>query len=476
MILFPYQKIGSEWLQTKKFALLADEMGLGKTAQAIIAADNINAERILVICPAVARQNWLLEFKKFSKQLRNWTVLTQSTQSTSSDCVAVSYDLAHLNLKVLKRPWDLVILDEAHYLKNHSAKRTKAILGKEGIAHTAKRVWALTGTPTPNNPSELWPLLYTIGATKLPYDKFVKQYCTYRMASYGLQIYGAKQSAIPNLKRILSPILLRRRKAEVMKDLPSITYQDVVVEAGPVDEEIAFIDYFFPHDRGSELHQKIDNERKLVTDIINTAQQMKDWAGALAAMATSVSTLRRYVGLQKLKPAADMIYEELESGAYEKVVIFAIHQAVIEGMRSKLQKFNPVTLYGKTPEEKRVYNIKKFQETKKCRVFIANIQAAGTAITLTAAHHVVFIEQDWTPGNNAQAAMRVHRIGQKYPVNIRFIALADSLDQKISNILKRKAKDITEIFDDDKELLLPTKNTGATPKESKAIELEDLLS
>jgi SNF2 family DNA or RNA helicase len=128
-------------------------------------------------------------------------------------------------------------------------------------------------------------------------------------------------------------------------------------------------------------------------------------------------------------------------------VIFAIHRDVIENMRVGLRQFGAVCLYGGTDPEKRQKNIDRFQNNPKCRVFIGNIHAAGTAITLTAAHHVTFIEQDWVPGNNAQAVMRCHRIGQENPVSVRFIVLDGTLDAKIGYILKRKTADLTHIFD-----------------------------
>jgi SNF2 family DNA or RNA helicase len=152
-------------------------------------------------------------------------------------------------------------------------------------------------------------------------------------------------------------------------------------------------------------------------------------------------------GIQKYPAVADIIEEELKSNAYEKIVIFAIHQTVIEGMRQRLRKFKPVTLYGLTPVEKRQRNIDKFMKEKSCRVFIGNIQACGTNITLTAAHHVAFVEQSWVPDDNAQAAMRVHRIGQTNPVFVRFFGLANSFDDRLSEILKRKTRDKTKILE-----------------------------
>jgi SNF2 family DNA or RNA helicase len=106
-------------------------------------------------------------------------------------------------------------------------------------------------------------------------------------------------------------------------------------------------------------------------------------------------------------------------------------------------------LFGGTDPERREKNIKKFIHNPLCRVFIGNIRAAGIAITLTAASEVAFVESSWVPADNAQAAMRVHRIGQTRPVRCRFFGLVNSSDEKVQQVLKRKTRDITKLFDED---------------------------
>jgi SWI/SNF-related matrix-associated actin-dependent regulator 1 of chromatin subfamily A len=176
-------------------------------------------------------------------------------------------------------------------------------------------------------------------------------------------------------------------------------------------------------------------------------QNIEDKTAVISGVADSISTLRRYMGLQKVEPIVEMVKAAFKAKAYEKLVIFAIHRDVIENLRVGLRELKPVVLYGGTDPEKRQRNIDRFQNNPACKVFIGNIQAAGTAITLTAAHNVWFVEQDWVPGNNAQAVMRCHRIGQENPVTVRFISLDQSLDHAVMLILKRKVRDLTQIFD-----------------------------
>lgn len=472
--LFPYQELGGFWLSERSHAILGDEMGLGKSAQAIYAVDLLKLKRVIILCPAVARINWIREFQKFSVIPRNFITIESKTipPIQSHQSIICSYDLAHdlneyLNTSsntltisnptpTLKaHPFDALILDEFHYLKSIKTKRTAAVYGKNGLIRKTKRCYALSGTPAPNHPGELWPTLYTFGVTPHSYDAFVERYCSYYYLpkKRAICITGAKNEMLPELSRTINKIMLRRRKDEVMKDLPPIYFSDIVVPPGKVDlhVESSFIQYVYPHDKTKELEAKLEAERKLLSDLVTKTGFTMDGMKTLEAISKSISTLRRYTGLQKVQAVADLVTEELTAKAYEKIVIFAIHRDVIENLRIKLSKFKPVTLYGGTPPQTRQKNIDKFQKTDRCRVFIGNIQAAGTAITLTAAHNILFIEQDWVPGNNAQAAMRCHRIGQTKPVYVRCAGLANSIDEKITQVIRIKARQLLVLFDQNNE-------------------------
>ena len=463
--LFKYQKEGVEWLYGRKTALLADEMGLGKSAQAIVAADKAKCERILVICPAVARTNWLREFQKFSHFPRNFILVSHVGEKINQrDSVIISYDMLNRVPNSVLGVFSLIIIDEVHYAKNTNAKRTRKIFGKEGIIHgqtQPTKIWGLSGTPIPNHAGEIWPLLYTFGATGLSYADFVQRFCVLTKKVFGNKVQstisGTKRSEIPELRRLLAKVMLRRTKEIGM--LPDIFYSDIVVEAGHVDLELdtGFVTYVIQN-RVDELEAKLASEIFQVTDVINTKN-----IRYLEGMAKSVSTLRRYMGIQKVEKVAEMVKQELTAKLYNKVVIFGIHQAVIEGLRVRLKDFNPVTLYGGSKFNTAHSNIDKFQNNPKCQVFIANITAAGIAINLTAAHNVIMCEQEWTPAKNQQAIARCHRTGQTKPVSVRFVGLANSLDEKISKILKKKTEELTMIFD---------KNRSPDTKE----EIDDLLS
>lgn len=433
-------------------------MGLGKSAQTISAAVAIQARSILVISPATLRPNWIREFQKFSNSQISLTAVedgrTKPVNHSEISYWVSSYDLVAKNPESYARPWDLVILDEWHYLKNPETKRTQAILGSGGVVRKAQRTWGLSGTPMPNHPGELWTLLRAFGATKLRYWDFVRNYCDTLDTTYGIQIIGAKKEKIPELRSLLSKIMLRRTKEQVMKDLPPIRFADLVVyppkEGAPIDMlEMAFPRFYMPNNNEDLLFKELAKEEMLLKaymDKLEEAHRATFNQGELQAMAASIASLRRYTGILKVPAIVDIVSEELTYNAYSKIVIFAIHSVVIDTLRERLHDFGAVTLYGKTPMEKRQKHVDKFQTNPACRVFIGQIQAAGTGITLTAANQVLFAEQSYVPGENAQAAMRCHRIGQKNPVLVRTVGLYDSLDERISQILKQKMRDITLLF------------------------------
>ena len=446
--LYPYQEDGSSFLASKKHALLADEMGLGKSCQAISACDQINAKRVLVLCPAVARLNWDREFTRFSQIERESHVVMNSKGSIIGDLVICSYDLASRKPildQLTREEIDVLILDESHFLKNRQAKRTKIVYSK--LLPLAKRVFCLSGTPAPNDPSELWTMLNAFGVYRKRYWDFVREYCTGFQDNFGFKITGGKN--IPHLKQAIQPIMLRRKKEEVLKDLPPIRYSEIVVEKSEVDEEIYFPETLAPN-HVLDFKPMLDAV-KLILDQTQGEQTLQALhaIGGNKYNSGGVAKLRRFLGVSKAPGIAELIANDLQNGM-RKIVVFAVHRDVIVLLRDALRKefgrFGVVTLFGGTPPKRRQENIDRFQTNPKCRIFIGQVVAAGTAITLTAAHDVLFAEASWNPADNAQAAMRCHRIGQDEPVFVRFVSAAGTIDERIQRVLRRKTETITRLF------------------------------
>jgi SWI/SNF-related matrix-associated actin-dependent regulator 1 of chromatin subfamily A len=437
-ILFPYQKEGARWLAGRTHALLADEPGLGKSAQAIVAADSASAARILVVCPATARENWTREWSKFG-----------SPQRTASSVTICSYNFLTQSEKNLQdlcsKPFDLVIADESHFAKNPAALRTQALYGR--LAHRTKRLWALSGTPTPNHAAELWPMMRTFGATTLTYQDFVARYCTSYSLQNRLHITGTADPE--SIRTLLAPWMKRRTVSEVMPDLPRMLFHDHFVEATPLsDDELReyFVGDLTTH-QVEGLRQKIEHEKELLT-VAGPAYRDEEIQNRLERLYDYTSSLRKWVGASKMAGVAELVAEELEAGAYDKIVLWAVHTVCVVKLAERLAEFNPVVIYGDTPQKWRQARIDQFNNDPTCKIFIGNIQAAGTAINLPAAHEEIFCEYSWVPSDNLQAAKRCHRAaaGVRRPVRVRFAVLPGGIDEVVLRVVRRKTRELAAIY------------------------------
>lgn len=441
MQLFSHQEWGAEWLAATARGCLWDEQGLGKTATAIQAARFVNAKRILVLCPTVVVHNWRREFQRWAPELAV-AVLTSGVERPTNTGVTVTTHGLLLNEKlraVLQRgPWDLVILDEAHGFRNRTAKRVRYFYGGKGkksvvlpsIIGNAKRVWLLTGTPMPNNPSELWvplagldPQRIAIPGTRVPmsFEQFRERYCLCEFSPHakdGVKVVGVQRAA--ELKEKLRSFSLRRLKRDHL-DLPAIRWGSVALTATQDSEQLQKAEQRLNRSDDPELNLKLAQEHPV-----------------------EFSTWRRLCGLAKVQPAIDLLSDELENSPH-KLVVFAHHTEVIEQLRNGLSRFGVVLITGATSAKGRQANVDTFQTSARVRVAICQIVAGGTGVTLTAASDVVFVECSFVPGENVQAADRVHRIGQSESVTVRVLTLAGSVDELLGEILVRKSAMIREV-------------------------------
>lgn len=424
--LFDYQKTGAKFLAENPAAFLADEQGLGKTIQVIAACDQLGLTKVAVVCPAIAKINWKREFEKWGKVKRDVVVysydkLTQSKEARN---------------EIAKLEPDVLVLDEAHYLKNRQAKRTKYLYGQycrgDGLVRFADRVWLLSGTPIPNDVSDFWTHLKAIWQYPLNFVDYTLYFCRTWNGQFGLKVLGNKAERMEEFKSILQSIMLRRKTEKVLTELPPLWWQDTVVEVSGWDDM---------------AHIENPEERKAVELILQSALTQDDLSAKLDAIAPSMASMRRLTALAKAKPVAAQLSAELKDNAYDKVVVFAYHRAALEALREELAEFNPAYVVGGMANQERQSEIDRFQGNAECRVFIGQITACSTAITLTAASQVVFVEMDWVPATNAQASKRCHRIGQSKPVIVRSFGLANSVDEIVARTLAKKAQMISEVLE-----------------------------
>jgi SNF2 family DNA or RNA helicase len=446
---FPFQLGGASFLAYRDNALLADEQGLGKTIQAIDAADAAMARRILVVCKRVGRLHWAREFAAFSPvQRRVQLPGTKDRIDPGVELTIIHFDIIHrkeILAQLVKQTWDLIIVDEMHNLKGgENSLRGQVLLGNAAGGHSAKwlcnrtgGMWGLSGTPMPNHAGDLYPWLRALHRDLLPpvahdYDGFMRTFTRCVASPYGgYRVFGNKATNL--MASILRGMMLRRTRREVLPQLPDLII-DYVPLPGRVDTAVQL------WENTPEAHQ--------IRDVLLAMDPEGNPAEAALAWGNDLSTLRRLTGMAKAADAAEIVADELTSGAHEKVVVFGWHPDVLEAMAAILAKqgFNPITLHGRSSDDVKDNAESWFQDDPSRRVLLGNIQTAGTTITLTRAHRLFFVEPSWVPGENEQAMLRILRIGQTENCHVTFLGLANTLDDLITATYTRKAKMLSELY------------------------------
>jgi SWI/SNF-related matrix-associated actin-dependent regulator 1 of chromatin subfamily A len=423
-MLFPFQKTGVEFLKAEPHRLLADEMGLGKTIQALSAAAELGVCSILIICPAIIKDTW-------AKHIENWTTFgPESIQilRTKSDIVSdkrviiVNYELLYttegknaLLKQLLARKFQLAIVDEAHRLKSISAKISHILLAKTGqrppLLSIAYRKWFLTGTPMPNKPIELFPLLRTTAPEIISpyseYEAFGNRFCNPIPNDYGINYDGA--SNVEELKERLSRFMLRREIKDVYSQLPD----------------------------------------KIISPIYCTTSILSE------VSTTPLASLRKELGIAKIGFVIQFLQDKLEENE-KKVVVFAYSRSVIEGIANhdKLAKYDPVFIYGSLSYEDKQFALKQFKGDPNCRVIVLQYNAAGTGTDGLQQHSncMVMAEPDWSAGTFDQAIGRLHRIGQTELVRVYPIIARNTLDESIFGVYTKKSKVIDKVLSNGKRV------------------------
>lgn len=397
MNLYPYQERGALFLQQHTRAYLADEMGLGKTVQAIVAARAVEPELTLVVCPASVVENWRREWE---------------TWQGPGSLEVVSYSKLIRQTITADMLFDLVILDEAHYCKTPSAKRTMAALA---VAKRAPRAWLLSGTPIPNDIRELYPVFRHLFPEKFPTltsaFKWMDHFTIWSDSDYGYRVWANKATVKSEMLPALRSIMFRRRLEDIALELPPLRITT----------------------------QYLDKDSTLAEELEALGAQPDD--------EEHMSTLRRILGEYKAPRVAQILLEEINEG--RDMVILYHHRATGEALAVALGNNDHGPLWGfdgSTPSPQRQKEIDGFQ--REGGVFLAQQGAAGTGITLTRASEIVLVEPSWSPSDNEQAIKRIHRIGQEQPCRARIFAVPDSLDEALMATLVRKTAMVEEVLDE----------------------------
>ncbi len=420
--------------------LLADEMGLGKTIQAL-AWLKLHPELrpAVVLCPAHLR--WMWKEKATVDFGMRAAVLTglspKELNSNYKGVYIVGYDV--LTGRTITRGkkvkeyggWveqlkslqpQVIICDECQSLKERSSKRTKST---HYLVQNIPCLLNLSGTPLLSRPAELWPVLNMLWPSEFPnFFAYAMRYCKAKRMPWGAWNFNGA-SRLPELHRRLSALgMLRRRKVDVLKDLPP--KQRTVV---PVEINL------------SEYIQARDN-------FLEWLRQETPEGADRAAKAEKIAQLgylKRLTAKEKMPHLIQWIDTYLE-GTEDKLAVYGIHKSIVRGLYQRYQR-QAVCIDGDTQQERRHGIVAKFQTDPRCRLFFGNIVAAGTGIGLVAAPHLLFAELDWVPGNHTQVEDRIHRIGQTRHTEITYFIAKDTIEEKLCSIIQQKQEIVSAVLD-----------------------------
>ena len=430
-ILREYQLFGYRWLKAMSNygfgAILADDMGLGKTLQMLAYLESNRGNHCsLVVAPASLVYNWANELVKFGSALKTACVVGSVEQRELLLHKAADYDLLITSYDYLRRDSELyrssefqsLILDEAQYIKNQQTQNAKAVKQIK-----AKQRFAMSGTPIENNLQELWSLFDFIMPSYLgSYNEFLKKYEQPILA-------GDKQKA-QKLKQLVAPFILRRKKEEVLKELP------------PKIEETHLIDFTQDEARIYQAYalravKQLDGADHIhILAAMNQLRQLCLDPRLLFAELTEISS--------KMAFALSLI--EKIVAAKEKVLLFSSFTSLLTLMEPELNKraIDYLKLTGANSKEERRELVERFKQEDQS-LFLISLKAGGTGLNLTAANHVIHFDPWWNSAATAQASDRTYRIGQNKTVVVHYLIMKDSIEEKIQQLQLAK-KDLAASF------------------------------
>lgn len=429
--LYPFQKQGVAFIESRNGkGLIADDMGLGKTIQALAYLHKHPELRpALVVVPASVKLNWRNEARRFMDPEPEIALLQGKTPipyEVGDDITIINYDIIWYWRRALyEKRFKVLVLDEAHRIKNSDALRTKAVMA---LAKGVGGVIALTGTPILNRPIEIFNCLKLLKPDMFRSRwAFAKRYCNLRHNGYGWDMTGASNKG--ELHKILSEeIMIRRLKSEVLTELPDKQRIPMPVEMTP---------------GGMREYKRAEADFISYLSAIDPKKASK---AARAKVLAEIEGLKQLALKGKMSACLQWINDFLED-TDQKLVVFAVHHYAVDRLMEEYDKI-AVKIDGRVDQNKRQDIVDRFQTDPNIRLFVGNVQAAGEGITLTAASNCLFIEFPWTPGALEQASDRIHRIGQEADsVNIYYLVAERTIDERIIRVLDAKRRTIQEIMD-----------------------------
>ena len=424
-----HQKTAIEKLLANDKFILADDMGLGKTTSAVIASLESGAKKVLIVCPASLKINWDREIKNYSD--RKVLIVEGRKWGSTFDYYIINYDIIknyHTTDKsedsddyklLVNANFDLAIVDEAHYISNNTANRTRLL---NDVLEQIPKVWLLTGTPMTSRPINYFNLLKIVESPlTLNWQSYVRRYCKgYQFNVGNRKVWNTSgASNLDELRERTKNLVLRRMKTDIL-DLPEKIVTPVFVEltSKMYDEEL-------------EEFTRISNDKKDDETITVTLNRLMK--------------IRQLIAYEKIPYTCEIIDKCLEQG--KKVIVLTNFTMSLDMLHEKYKK-NSVTLDGRMSKDKRQENVDRFQTDDKIKVFIGNIKAAGVGITLTAAEVVIMNDLSFVPADHSQGEDRAYRYGQKNSVLVYYPVFENTVEKVIYNILQKKKGVIDQVMGD----------------------------
>ena len=424
-----HQKEAIEKLAGSKRFILADDMGLGKTTSTIIAALETGAKKILIICPASLKINWQREIENYTD--RSVYIAEGKHFSTEHDFVIVNYDILKnfYDLKdkegslITKANFDLIIIDEAHYIQNGQAQRTKLV---NSFVKNVDKLWLLTGTPMTSRPMNYYNLLFLIESPVAQnWMAFAIRYCQgYQFTAGHRKIWNTSgASNLEELRDRTSRQVLRRLKTEVL-DLPDKIISPIYLRLK------------------SKLYEG------LMGEYYDWYKNKKEESSSLTVQFSKLMKVRQVIAEEKINDTIELAQNIIDQD--KKVIIFTNFTDTLQKIHNHFGK-QSVYLDGSCSKPQRQYAVDQFQENDKIKVFVGNLKAAGVGITLTAGEAVIMNDLSFVPSDHDQAQDRAYRYGQKNSVSVYYPIFENTIEGVIYDMLSKKKNIIDTVMGDNIE-------------------------
>lgn len=427
--LLPYQLDGIAFAAGAGRAILADDMGLGKTIQGIGTAELLAREasirKVLIVCPASVKSQWRSEILRFSER-DSQIVLGSAAQRAGqyeNDCffTICNYEQVLRDILAIERAkWDLIVLDEGQRIKNWEAKTTQTMKSLR-----SPFALVLSGTPLENRLDDLFSVVEFIDDRRLgPAFRFFNRH---RVTDEKGKVLGYKDLDV--LRENLKPVMLRRTRSAVMKDLPPRTTE--IVRIPPTDEQLEI--------SGAQM--------RIVTSIvtkryISEMDLLRLQKALLLARMNADSTYlvdKKAPGYSSKLDRLEELFEELAAEESRKIVLFSEWTTMLDLIEQRIRRFklDPVRLDGSVPQKKRQQMVHRFQRDPSCRLFLTT-NAGSTGLNLQAANTVINVDLPWNPAVLEQRIARAHRMGQKNPVQVYLLVTEQTIEEKLLTTLSAK--------------------------------------